>query len=228
MAAKQKEKVIVEIVEENGSTPIEIEILSKHYEFCLLYVMKYRLNAKKAYMDVYPDAKPESAIAAASKVLTDINVLKVAKHLMRQKIISAEATLLQISDLTESSLEPFLNYGDGRQDPYLDLSQESAKENIHFVKEMEMTRERRLEGKGEDEEEWEVQKIKIKVHDRKEALRDMAKHHKLLTDRVEQAGFNIEIPWDDLTPEQIARLNQGVDPAIIKKEVDDAKSKNTN
>lgn len=215
----------MEIEEKNG-TLTQVELLYKHYEFCLAYV-RFKLNGKKAYLFVYPNAKPDSATAAASLLLTNINVSAVIKHLTNQAILKAEEVLFHLSDLTKVSAEPFMNYGkDGKQFPYIDLSMESAKEHMHFIKDIEMTRERRIEGKGEGLEEFEVEHIKLKFHDRKEALRDMARYHKLLTDRIEQSGYNIEIPWDELTPEQIARLYQGVDPAIIKKEIDEAKSSN--
>lgn len=225
--AKLSDKVTVEIAGENGTTPTSVELLRKHYEFCIAYI-KHRLNGTKAYMEVYPDSTYAAAAVSASELLRIPNILLVCKQLMDERILRAEQILFQISDMTESSLEPFLNYGeDGKQFPYIDLSSDSAKANIHFVKEIEMTRERRIEGSGEDEEEFEVEKVKIKVHDRKDALVTMAKHRKLLNDRIENINVEIAVPWDECTPEQIARIHQGVNPAIIKKEIDDAKSNGT-
>lgn len=220
--AKQDLKVTVEVAGENG-TRIKIELIQAHYDFCVAYI-KHRGIATRAYLEVYPNSSPAAARSSASELLTNPNILSVIEHFQDQYIMNAKTVLFHLSDLANASYVPFINYGkDGKQFPFIDLSSDDAKENMHLVKDMKMVRERRLEGTGEEAEEWETETIELKLHDRHGALRDMARFHKLLVDRIENTGHIIQIPWDQLTPEQTARLHAGADPSVIMKEINERK-----
>jgi len=75
-------------------------------------------------------------------------------------------------------------------------------EHLYLVKEMETKRERRIEGKGHTAETWEGEWVRVKLHDAYTALRDIAKMHGKLTDRVDLTTGGDKI--NNMTPEQIA------------------------
>jgi hypothetical protein len=225
----KQDLIRVEVDGEDG-TQTTIEISQQHYDFCVQFII-HRLNGTQAYLACYPSAKSKPAAAvSAHDLLRKPNIQAVITDLKKKYILSAEDVLFHLSDIAaNASHEPFLNYGeDGKQFPFYDLSSEAARANMHLVKDLKIKRERRVEGSGEDAEEWEVEEVEIKLLDKHTALRDMGRYHKLFVDRVETSGHVIEIDFNDLTPEQIVRLHQGVDPSIIKKELDERKAANQN
>jgi hypothetical protein len=226
-------KTVVETENEEG-TLTNVELLGAHDSFCILYV-NYGLNGTRAYLDVYyPNASEDDrrkkypgAAVSAHNLLKNPNIKDRIRFLKNQKIKAREDVLLGLSEISDSSVRPFLNYGsDGSQFPFFDLQSEEAKAALHLVKDIKIKRTRRWEGKGEDAEEWEDEEVELKMYNRHEALKDMGRFHKLFVDRVEHSGTVVEIPWNDLTPQQLARIRAGEDPAVIKKEIDDAKAKN--
>lgn len=228
-------KTVVEVEKDDG-TLTSVEILDTHDSFCILYV-NYGLNATRAYLDVYnPGASEEErrkkypgAAVSAHNLLKNTNIKDRIRFLKNQKIKSKDDVLLGLSEISDSSVRPFLNYGsDGSQFPFFDLQSEEAKASLHLVKDIKIKRSRRWEGKGEDAEEWEDEEVELKMYNRHEALKDMGRFHKLFVDRVEHSGVIIDIPWDDLSPQQLARIQAGEDPAVIKKELDDAKNSKNN
>lgn len=228
-------KTVVEVEKDDG-TLTTTELLEAHDSFCILYV-NYGLNGTRAYLDVYnPTASEDErrkkypgAAVSSHNLLKNPNIKDRIRFLKNQKIKSKDDVLLGLSEISDSSVRPFLNYGsDQSQFPFFDLQSEEAKASLHLVKDIKIKRSRRWEGKGEDAEEWEDEEVELKMYNRHEALKDMGRFHKLFVDRVEHSGVIVDIPWEDLTQQQLARIQAGEDPLTIKKEIDDAKNKNTN
>lgn len=236
--AKRK-TVSVEIDGENGSPPISVEISDVDLKLVDLY-LRNGLNGTQAYMTLHPIKKKkgekniviaseaerrwrDSARSSVSDVLAKPNVKAIVADRIKKHAMGVDEIVYHYTKIARSTIHPFIRYmPDGFA--YFNLSDPEAQEYLFMIKEYEGKRERRIEGSGEDEEEWEGEWVKVKLYDRMSALNALGKMHKLFVDRVENSGYTVEIPWDDLTPEQIVRLRQGVDPAIIKKEIDDRKS----
>ncbi len=237
--AKRK-TVTVEIAGENGS-PINVEISDVDLKLIDLYLHN-GLNGTQAYLALHPpkekkgkadeveeDPKEEerrrydNARACASEILAKPNVRAIVNDRMKKFGMGVDEVIFHLSKIARSSHYPFIKFADDGF-VYFDFSHPEAMANMDLIAEIETKRERRVEGKGEDEEEWEGEWVRVKLHSRLSALRDLGKVHKLFVERIEKSGYTVEIPWDDLTPEQILRLRQGEDPAKIKKEVDERKS----
>jgi len=235
--AKRK-TVTVEITGDND-TPTSIEISDVDLKLIDLYLHN-GLNGTQAYLTLHPpkkgktdeveeDAKEterrryDSARANASEILAKANVRAIVNDRMKKFGMGVDEIIFHLSRIGRSSHYPFIKFADDGF-VYFDFSHPEAMANMDLIAEIETKRERRIEGKGDDEEEWEGEWVRVKLHSRLSALRDLGKVHKLFVERIEKSGYSVEIPWDDLTPEQMIRLSQGVDPAIIKKEVDDRKS----
>jgi hypothetical protein len=238
--AKRK-MVNVEIAGENDS-PTNVEISDVDLKLIDLYLHN-GLNGTQAYLTLHPvkrnkkekdnaegidDAEQErrrydSARAMSSEILAKPNVKAIVNDRIKKYGMGVDEVVFHLSKIARSSHYPFIKFAeDGFV--YFDFSHPEAQANMDLIAEIETKRERRVEGVGEAAEEWEGEWVKVKLHSRLSALRDLGKMHKLFVDRIERSGYSVEIPWDDLTPEQMIRLSQGVDPAIIKKEVDERKS----
>lgn len=217
----KKKTIKVEVSNGEGGT-ILIELSNTDYDFGCEYLIN-GLNATRAYMKTHPESSYDSARSSSSELLAKPNIVLFINDRMKKKAMQADEVVARLSDIARGNHLPFIKVAsDGFI--YFDFSQPEAKDYMHLIKKIETKRERRIEGAGADAEEWEGEWVKVELHDAHAALRDLGRWHKLFVDRVENSGFSIEIPWDELTPEQIIRLEQGVDPAVIKKEVDERKS----
>lgn len=225
----RKKMTSVEISTEDGGTT-KIELSLSDLEFANKYLSN-GLNATQAYLEIHPDLLDEdkhpngydSAKSSASDLLAKPNIQLYIKDRSKKGGMGVEEIVMRISNIARADMYPFIKYmPDGFV--YFDLSSPQAKSHMYMIKEMEPKRERRVEGAGEAAEEWEGEWVKVKLHDSYAALRDLAKINKLFVDRTENTQFNVELPWDELSPDQISRLANGESPAKILKEINERKS----
>lgn len=217
----KKKTITVERPAESGDTLTKVEFIHTDWALVNAY-FDCNMNQTRAYLKVFPDAGYESARVEASKKFAKPNIAAEIKYRLEQDAMSVAEVVKRIGDMARASHEPFIKIADDGF-VYFDFSHPDAKNNLHLIKKIETKRERRIEGSGESQEEWEGEWVKVELHDAAAALRDLGKYYKLFTDRVENSGYVIEFDWDDLTTEQVARLRAGVDPMIIKKELEAAK-----
>lgn len=180
-------------------------------------------NATQAYLSLHPNSSYAAARNSASEILAKPDIQAIKNDRMNKMAMPANEVIARISNIAMASQFPFIKYqSDGFV--YFDFSHPEAKDHLYLIKKLKTKRERRIEGSGADAEEWEGEWVEVELHDSHAALRDLGKYHKLFVERVEKSGYVIEIPWDEVTPEQMVRLSNGVDPSVIKKEIDELKS----
>lgn len=208
----------------------EIEISDVDLQFSIEYLGN-GLNGVMAYLAVKqkPTKKGgevkeityDSARSSASDILAKANVQTFIKDRIKKHAMDVDEVIYHLSQIARGSHYPFMKPGpDGFM--YFDFSHPEAMAHMYLIESIETKRERRIDGEGEDEKEWEGEWVKVKLHSKLTALDRLGKMHKLFTMKVE--NINYELPWQELTPEQVIRLSQGEHPAIILKEINDRKS----
>jgi len=170
--------------DEPNDTPIELSL--DELAFIAAY-FESNMNGTRAYMKLHPKSSYESAKANASETLTKVNLRAEIKRRLKERAMSAEEAIARMGAIAKADLFPFIRI-DEDGFAYFNLSDSQAMEHLYLIKEMETKRERRIEGKGKDAETWEGEWVRVKLHDAYAALRDIAKMHGKLTEKVELGG----------------------------------------
>jgi len=102
---------------------------------------------------------------------------------------------------------------------YFNLADPQAMEHLFLIKEMETKRERRIEGKGENTETWEGEWVRVKLHDSYAALRDIAKMHGKLTEKVDVTSKGEKLQQDgQIIDRAISTLADAIRESIFGKD----------
>lgn len=107
---------------------------------------------------------------------------------LRRRILRLELRRERDPDATEDVPGPIVE----QLVPDVDLAKAAERGKLHLVK------------------SYNAKDGKIELYDAHASLVDIGKHHGLFKDVVE-----IQIPWDDLTPEQLQRIRDGEDPKAV-------------
>ena len=166
-----------------GSVPLQNE---RHELFCLEYLKDN--NATQAYIRAGYKAS-KAAQVAASTLLSKPMVRARVDYLRQSKLkalhMGVDETLAEIAKIARASLGRILHITPGG-DPYIDLSKADA-DTLDAV--AEATIEDFTDGREVDENgetiKRDVRRVKVKMHPKLAALQTLAKHHGLLTDKVE-------------------------------------------
>jgi hypothetical protein len=203
---------------EPNDTPTKIE-LSLDDQAMLVAYFKNNMIGVRAWMATHPNSAYDSARASASEWLTKPNIKSEIKRILSERAMSAEEAIDRMGAIAKADLYPFIRTGDDGF-VYFDLSDPQAMEHLFLIKEMETKRERRIEGKGKDAEVWEGEWVKVKLHDAYTALRDIAKMHGRLQERVDVTNSD-----GSLKPENNAQVLDRVNQLIALAEQRKAKDK---
>lgn len=136
-------------------------------------------NATRAYMAVHPKAKYESARAASSVVLTNLNIKEAIAEEFQKRVMQKDEVLGRLSDMARASHYPFIEI-DSDGFVYFDFSSPEAKDNLHLIKKIKTQRKRKISGKGEEAEVWEGEWVEVELHDSKDALKLIGQHEGIL------------------------------------------------
>jgi len=175
----------MKLPEEKNDTPTNL-LSNDELAFVAAY-FECNMNGTRAYMKLHPKASYQSAKALSSATLTNVNLKAEITRILTERAMSAEEAVARMGAIAKADIYPFIRTGeDGFV--YFDLSDPQAQEHLYLIKEMETKRERRIEGKGKDAEVWEGEWVKVKLHDAYIALRDIAKMHGKLTEKVDMTS----------------------------------------
>lgn len=157
----------------------------EHYTICLN-------GAEAARRAGYSE---NSARQIASRLLTKDYIQSAIKERLDEKYISKEGVLAILGDIATGSMEDFTSL-DADGEPMVDLAKAARNHKLHLVKKIKRTRRTRKFGRDEIVEE----ELAIELYDRQAAAVTMAKHHKLLVERLEVFDWRRELEEAGLDP----------------------------
>lgn len=156
------------------------DLTEKQKRFCDEYVIDF--NGTRAYKAAYPNCKKdETAKAAASRLLTNVNVMQYIqeqKEEMKEKInVTKEQVINQLARIAFGDIRKLYNENGGLKN-IQDLDDDAAA----IVAGIETTEE--FDGYGEDREQIGYTK-KVKIASKDRALDMLGKYFGIFTEKVE-------------------------------------------
>lgn len=142
-------------------------------------------TARAAYIKAYGPKNPASADPLASRLLKNVKIARYLDQkrteLSRSAVMSAEEVLLELSKIARFNIKTILNT-DGSVKQIYEIEDDNAAA-IQSVEVSEI-----FDGsQGEQKHVIGISR-KIKTHDKRAALVDLGKYHKLFTDKIEATG----------------------------------------
>lgn len=176
--------------------------------FCEIWLATF--NAAEAYHQTHPKAKRNTCWTEGSATLRNPEVQAYISERLKEQAISADEVLARLANISRGTLEHFIQINkDGF--PAFDFSGDDAKGNLYQLKKIKTKRSRRVVGRGEAAEEWEDEYVEVELNDPVRALEDLAKYHKLFTDKDDDS--------DQLADdERIARIASILDAARARRD----------
>ncbi len=164
---------------------------AKHEAVLQAYIADRQRVGFKAYLSVYPQSSDAAAKTGFSRLLKNADFAGRLQHLdaeitarvVDDSVMSAREVLQELSKLGRSSIKNVIVKADTTSDVVEQL-QDMSDEHAATIK--TLTIETYTEGQGEFARE--VKRTKIELHDKRGPLRDLAQHHKLLTEKHEHTG----------------------------------------
>lgn len=164
---------------------------AKHEAVLQAYIADRQRVGFKAYLAVYPQSSDAAAKTGFSRLLKNADFAARLQHLdaeitarvVDDSVMSAREVLQELSKLGRSSIKNVIVSGDDTSDIVKSL-RDMADEHAATIK--TLTFETYVEGAGEDARD--VKRVKLELHDKRGPLRDLAQHHKLLTEKHEHTG----------------------------------------
>lgn len=161
------------------------EAFVEHYVICLN-------GAEAARRANYAE---NSARQQASRLLTKDYIQAAIQQRLAEKYISKEGVLAILGDIATGSMEDFVSL-DADGNPMVDLKKAAHHNKLHLVKKIKRTRHTRVVKNVEYTDE----ELSIELYDRQAAAVTMAKHHKLLVERLEVYDWRKELEDAGLDP----------------------------
>jgi hypothetical protein len=195
--------------EENNDTLIE---LSPDDKAMLIAYFRNNTVATRAWMETHPKASYASAAVSATEWLKKPNIRAAINQFYDENLMSEKETMWRMGAIAKADLFPFIKIDDDGF-VYFNFADEQAKEYLFLVKKIKTKRERRLEGITEWEGEW----VEVELHDAYAALRDIAKMHGKLSERLDLSNSDGSLKPETMSPSEIlARAD------ALRKQIKDA------
>jgi terminase small subunit-like protein len=196
--------------EENNDTPIELS--DKQRAFVTAYFER-NANGTRAWLKLHPDSSYDAAKSSASEYLTNPNVKAEIKRVWTERAMSAEEAIGRMSAIAQADLFPFIKIDDDGF-VYFNFADEQAKEYLFLVKKIKTKRERRIDSYDKT---WEGEWVEVELHDAYAALRDIAKMHGKLSERLDLSNSDGSLKPETMSPSEIlARAD------ALRKQIKDA------
>lgn len=175
--------------EKDNDTPIELS--NDELAFVTAY-FQHNMNGTRAYMSLHPKSSYDAARSSAPEVLAKTSIQAEIKRILTERAMSAEEAVARMGAIAKADLYPFIQI-DKDGFTYFNFSDPQAKEHLYLIKKMKTKRERRLVGT----ETWEGEWVEVELHDAYSALRDIAKMHGKLSERLDVTSGGKTINWKD-------------------------------
>jgi phage terminase small subunit len=182
---------------------------AKHEAVAQAYIADPAKIGWRAYKHVYPKSSQHAAETAFGRLLRNAEFSARISEMNAQAAEGAVATARQVlEELTKiglANMQDYMRAGpDG--DPVLDFGSLSRDQAAAL---QEVTVENFMNGRGDDARE--VRWVKFKLADKRAALVDLGRHHKLFTDKTELTEKNrspvtLKVRWldtEDVGPQDV-------------------------
>jgi phage terminase small subunit len=173
MTAKKKAAI------KNTEKPAK-KLTDKQQVFILEYCQCF--NASEAARRAGYSVK--SAYGAGYLLLRNREVRVAIDAKMQEKAMAADEVLARLSEQARGSQFHFIRVNDDGQIEW-DFSDPEAKDHMHLIKTIRTKRKHVFVGKGEEGTDWEHEWVEVELYSAQTALEILAKHHKLLTERLD-------------------------------------------
>jgi phage terminase small subunit len=174
-----KKKRVIKPASNHGEKPSK-KLTIRQQIFAMEYIKCW--NASEAARRAKYSEK--SAYAIGYDLLRTPQIRAEIDAQIAQKAMSADEVLARLGDQARGSQFPFIRIND---DGFIefDFSDPEAKNNLHLIKTIRSKRKRLIVGQGEVGIPWQHEWIEVELYNAQAALEILAKHHKLLTDRLD-------------------------------------------
>lgn len=164
--------------EEKNDTPIELT--NDEQAFVTAY-FENNMNGTRTWLSLHPNVTYESAKAMASAALTKLNVKAEIKRILSEQAMSAEEAVYRLGAIAKADLHPFIRI-DEDGFVYFNFADPVALAHLYLIKKIRTKRERRVDG---SDRTWEGEWVEVELHDAHAALRDVAKMHGKLGEKLD-------------------------------------------
>jgi phage terminase small subunit len=156
---------------------------TKHEAVAQAYIADPAKVGWRAYKAVYPKSSRHAAETAFGRLLKNAEFSARIAEMSTQAAEGAVATARQVlEELTRIGLANMRDYV-GLDGQLVDVSRLTREQTAAL---QEVTVDTYMDGGGEDARE--VKKVRFKLADKRAALVDLGRHHKLFTDKFEHSG----------------------------------------
>lgn len=154
----------------------------KHQEFINWYLQLW--NQTEAYKRVYPKSSDAAARAHAARLVADGSIAEEISRRVAERTMSADEVLIGLADHARADIGRWLS-----DDGAINIAAMKADGATKFIKKVKRTER---SGVSKDGGEWSIVTGEVELYDALAAKQMIARHHGLLTDKVEHSG-EIEI-----------------------------------
>lgn len=163
---------------------------AKHEAVAQAYVADREHIGWRAYKAAYPKSSKHAAETAFGRLLKNAEFKARVDELLGaaagDAVMSAREVLEELSKLGRSNMLDYMRNDCG--DPRLDFSALSRDQAAALA---EVTVEDFMDGRGDEARE--VRRVKFKLHDKRAALNDLGRFHKLWAGTLELGDIVVEI-----------------------------------
>ena len=151
--------------------------------------------------------------ALTDRNLQDPDIARAIQERLDDLSMSAAEATKRMTDIARGALHPFMRADDdGRI--WFNLASGQAQKHLHLIKKIKQKRKRDFDQNGESG--WETEWVEIELHDAKDALKEILKvrgayapERKEITGEGGGPVQTQQVPWGDLTDEQLEQLASG-------------------
>jgi phage terminase small subunit len=158
----------------------------KHEAVAQAYIADPAKVGWRAYKAVYPKSSQHAAETAFGRLLKNAEfssrIAEMSAEAAEGAVATAREVLEQLTKIGFANIQDYVRIGpDG--DPVLDFENLTRDQAAAL---QEVTVETYMEGRGKNARE--VKKVRFKLADKRAALVDLGRHHKLFTNKFEHGG----------------------------------------
>lgn len=158
---------------------------------------------------------PKTARQQGSRLLTNVDIQAYRDARLAELKMGADEVLTRLSDMARGDIGEFLT-----PMGLIDLDKVGARGKSHLIKKI---KQRTTTVSRKDDDDFETHEIELELYDAQAALRDLGRHHKLFTDKIEvKDDWRKEAADAGVNPDETVETIEGVLTGRVKLNAGDA------